>query len=158
MNPTIDTVLVTSATFLLAVIFFAGIRERIVNIPKWFANPPASFDIIRQQAKGASRFWIPLQFLFLVALIGALITNWTQKGVRTLMLVGTALFLIAIVLTAAYFVREIMYFSKIPMDAPATPDLLKRARTWYKTTIIRNIFQGIALIFFILATIRNFES
>lgn len=158
MKVSTDTILITTATVLLAVIFFAGVRERVVNIPRWFVNPPASFEIIRQQAKGAQRFWIPLQLLFLIALIAAFITNWQHKDVRSLMLIGTAAFLMVIILTAAYFVKEIMYFSKLPVDAPATPDLLKRANTWYQTTISRNILQGIALIFFIMATIKSFNS
>lgn len=157
MKASTDTIFITAATVLLAVIFFAGVRERVVNIPRWFADPPSSFEVIRHQAKGAQQFWIPLQLLFLIALIGAFITNWSHAGVRTMMFIGTAAFLLVIILTAVYFVKEIMYFSGLPVDAPATPDLLERANTWYQTTVSRNILQGIALIFFIVATIRSFK-
>ena len=145
------------ATLVLGVIFIAGVRERVVNIPQWFANPPASFELIRKQAPAAARFWIPVQIIFLVALVLAFITNWKHHDVRLMMFFGTAAFLLVIVLTAAFYVKEVMAFSKMPVDAPLTEDLLKRANTWFRTTIIRNIIQGLALVFFIIAVIKQFK-
>ncbi len=72
MKTSTDTIFIMAATVLLAVIFFAGIRERVVNMPRWFANPPASFEIIRQQAKGAQKFWIPLQILYTMLILAML--------------------------------------------------------------------------------------
>ena len=65
-----------------------------------------------------------------------------------MMTLGTAAFLIVIALTAAFYIKEIMAFSKMAVDAPVTEDWLKRANTWYRTTISRNIIQGVALVFF----------
>ncbi len=142
---------------MLGVIFIAGVRERVVNIPQWFADPPASFELIRKQAPAAARFWIPVQIVFLVALVFAFITNWKHHDVRLMMIFGTSAFLLVIVLTAAFYVKEVMAFSKMPVDAPLTEDLLKRANTWFRTTIIRNIIQGVALVFFIVAVMKHFK-
>lgn len=155
---TTNSISLIAATLALAVIFIAGVRERVLNIPRWFANPPSSFELIRRQAPAAARFWIPAQLVFLATLIFAFVVNWQLRDVRLMLMLGTAAFLAAIVLTAAYYVKEIMAFSKMPPDAPVTDELLKRAHTWYSTTISRNIIQGVALICFILATLKYFES
>jgi hypothetical protein len=157
MKMTLSNISLLIATLTLGVIFIVGIRERIVNMPQWFADPPASFELIRKQAPPATRFWIPVQIIFLVALILAFITNWKYQEVRFMMILGTTAFLLVIVLTAAFYVKEIMAFSKMPVDAPVTEDLLKRANTWFRTTIIRNIIQGVALVFFIVAVIKHFR-
>jgi hypothetical protein len=157
MNMILSNISLLMATLTLGVIFIAGVRERIVNIPRWFADPPVSFELIRKQAPAAARFWIPVQIIFLVSLITAFITNWRYQDVRLMMIFGTAAFLIVIVLTAAFYVKEIMAFSKIPVDAPATETLLKRANTWFRTTVIRNIIQGVALVFFIVTVIEHFK-
>ena len=154
---TTNNIWLIAATSTLAVIFVAGIRERILNIPRWFSNPPSSFELIRQQAPAAQRFWIPLQIVFMITLISAFITNWKTYDIRLMLILGTTAFFIVIALTAAYYVKEIMAFSKMPVDAPVTNELLIRARRWYRTTISRNIIQGIALLLFILATIKSFQ-
>jgi hypothetical protein len=157
MKMTLSNISLLIATLTLGVIFIAGIRERVVNMPQWFADPPASFELIRKQAPAATRFWIPVQIIFLVALILAFISNWKYQEVRFMMILGTTAFLLVIVLTAAFYVKEVMAFSKMPVDAPVTEDLLKRANTWFRTTIIRNIIQGVALVFFIVAVIKHFR-
>jgi len=157
MKMTLSNVSLLIATVTLGVIFIAGVRERIVNIPQWFANPPSSFELIRQQAPSAVRFWIPVQIVFVVSLILAFVSNWRHTDVRMMMIVGTAAFLVVIALTAAYFVKEVMEFSRMPADAPVTEELLKRANLWFQTTVVRNIIQGVALVFFVIAVIRNFR-
>ncbi|WP_420149246.1 hypothetical protein [Spirosoma sp.] len=153
MKTTLDSLSLLAATIMLAIIFVAGLRERIVNIPRWFANPPASFDLIRQQAVNAPKFWIPVQLLFVITLVTAFITNWSDATVRNRLLISTGFFLLVIILTATYYVREIMAFQRIPATASVTPELLKRVNRWYQTTVIRNILQGVALGFLVWALI-----
>jgi hypothetical protein len=157
MKTQMNSLSLIAATVMLAVIFTAGVRERLVNIPQWFADPPSSFEIIRQQASSAAKFWIPVQIMFIIALITAFVTNWKCADVRFYLLLGTVCFLIVIILTATYYVREIMDFSKIPPTDEATPELLRRAELWYKTTVIRNILQGIALILFVISCIKSYR-
>jgi hypothetical protein len=65
-----------AATGCAVLIFIAGGYERFYRIPKWFENPPQSFGLIAPQTKKSTVFWIPVQALFLIALITAIITNW----------------------------------------------------------------------------------
>lgn len=54
------------ALILIGLAVIVGAYQRIVEMPKWFANPPASFDLIRKQSKNARIFWILLTALFMI--------------------------------------------------------------------------------------------
>lgn len=134
------------ATITAAVVFLAGCWERIFRMPHWFANPPQSFALIAPQTKHSARFWIPLQLLFLVSFITALITNWSIEQVRPYLLMALACFLLVTIPTATYFVKEIIAFSKMTAETPRTPALLKRSQRWIQWTTSRNILQCCSLI------------
>jgi hypothetical protein len=151
MKYTMGTVALVAATAFLGIIFVSGVRERVVNIPKWFENPPASFELIRQQASGAQKFWIPIQVLFLVALITALVSNWRNPTIRTYLLLTISCYVLGAGVTGAYFVKEVMAFIKIPVDAPKTPEILARTATWEKWTTSRNVLQLLTLGFIVRA-------
>ena len=140
-----------TVAFMLGIILIRGTYERIYNIPKWFANPPSTFEIIRQQAKGSAQFWLPVQLLYIISFVAALITNWQSTTIRNYLIFAGVSYQIVIVVTMVYFVKEIMAFQKIPVDAPLTNELQHRVNKWYKWTIVRNILQGIAFVFLMLA-------
>ena len=123
-------------------------------MPKWFSDPPASFKLIKERAPKAQRFWIPLQGLFLITFIIAFILNWGVVGIRNYMLVPLGVYIIIIISTALYFAREIIFFTKIPEDAPATPELINRANRWKSLTTWRNVLLLIGFIFLLLAIIK----
>jgi hypothetical protein len=50
-----------------------------------------------------------------------------------------------------YFVKEVLAFSNMPVDAPKTPELMNRTRFWLRCTTVRDILQLLAAIFATLA-------
>jgi hypothetical protein len=142
------------STILLGIVFIASVYERAVNMPKWFADPPASFRLIKERAPKAQRFWIPLQGLFLISFIIAFILNWELTDVRNYMIVPLVVYVIIIISTAAYFAREIIFFTKIPKKTPAIPELINRADRWKTLTTLRNFLLLIGFIFLLLAIIK----
>ncbi len=146
-----NNVFLIIATILMGIIFLAGLYERFVNMPKWFSNPPASFSYIREHTPKAQKIHLPLQILFLVSFIIALFLNWDTAAIRTYMLIAIGSFILIIIITVPYFAKEIIAFMKTPEDAPATPELIKRAKHWEKWTTIRNVLQLISLVFLLIA-------
>ena len=136
-------------------IFVVGGYERFYRIPKWFENPPQSFGLIAPQTKNSTVFWIPVQVLFIVALIIAIITNWKYADVRIYLLLALACFLAVAGLTGAYFVKEILTFSKMPATTPLTSALKKRAQTWLKWTTVRNVIQAVSLGLLVVALTKS---
>jgi hypothetical protein len=59
-------------------------------------------------------------------------------------------------LSGAYFVKEILAFSKMSATTPLTPALKKRAQTWLKWTTVRNVLQAISLGLLVVALTKKF--
>lgn len=158
MNSTLEIYSLVAVTIMLLIIIARGTFEYFLNMPKWFAAPPASFKVIREQAKGSAKFWIPVQILFLISYFAALISNWNTHAVKTYIIYAGLSYLIVIISTASYFVNEIMDFQKMPDNTLWTEKLQKRVDIWYNTTVIRNILQVVALVLIIVAMYTRFSS
>lgn len=143
-----------AATWFAVIIFIAGSYERIYRIPTWFENPPQSFALIRPQTKTSTRFWIPVQILFILSFIGALITNWSDEAIRFYLIVAVICFVAVVALTGAYFVKEILTFSNMPANTPLTPQLKTRASRWLKWTTSRNVLQFVSMVMLVTALLK----
>lgn len=102
------------AMILIWIVVIAGTYQRIFEMPKWFANPPASFDLIRKHGKKARAFWIPLSVLFIISVCTSLILNWESINARTHIMGSIVCFGLTGALSGIYFVKEVIAFSKIP--------------------------------------------
>ena len=145
-----ETILMVSV-ILMWVAVIAGTYQRIFKMPKWFENPPASFERIRQQSKSAKKFWIPLSVLFMISLVISVILNWEQPIVRNYSLASFACFGLTGALSGLYFVKEVLAFSNMPVNAPKTPELIERTRFWLRWTTVRDLLQLLAAIFVTMA-------
>jgi hypothetical protein len=139
------------AMVLMWIAVLVGLYQRIFEMPKWFANPPASFELIRKQSKRARSFWIPFSVLFLVAVFMALILNWENADIRLHIFGAIVCFGMTGALSATYFVKEIIAFTKIPPDALRTPELMDRVKFWLRWTTVRDVLQVFAAIFLSVA-------
>jgi len=147
MNVTILLV----ATILIWIAVFVGLYQRIFEMPKWFSNPPASFELIRQQSKKARIFWIPLSASFMISACTALILNWQFADTRIHIIGALVCFGITGALSGLYFVKEILSFTKIPKDSSPTPELLRRVKVWLRWTSVRDVLQFCAALFISIA-------
>lgn len=139
------------AMILIWIAVFTGLYQRIFEMPKWFTNPPASFDLIRRQSKKARTFWITLSALFMISVCTALIFNWQYPDTRNHIIGAIVCFGLTGALSGIYFVREIIAFTKIPATAPQTPELLHRTRFWLRWTTVRDVLQLFAAGFLSIA-------
>ncbi len=139
------------ALMLVFTVVIIGTTQRIFQIPEWFSNPPVSFELLKSESKRVKSFWIPLSILFIVSACTSIILNWQYTDVRNYAIAGLACYAITRVLSAAYFVREIAAFSKMPADALPTRELLHRTKTWLRLTTTRDVLQLLAAIFITIA-------
>ena len=142
------------AVILIWIAVLVGTYQRIFEMPKWFANPPASFELIRKQSKTARIFWIPLSILFVISACIALILNWQYAGTRVHIIGALVCFGLTGLLSGLYFVKEVIAFTKIPVDAAQTPELLRRVRVWLRWTTVRDVLQLFAAVFLTIAYIH----
>ena len=151
-----DYILLLTAMITMWVAVIVGTYQRIFEMPKWFKNPPVSFELIRKQSKKARIFWIPLSALFMTSICLSLILNWQLPEVRNYLIASISCFALTGILSGIYFVKEVIAFSKIPVDVPATPELLGRIKFWLRWTTVRDVLQFLAAIFVTIAYI-NFK-
>ena len=147
MNSTILLI----AMILMWIAVVVGLYQRIFLMPKWFENPPASFERIRKQSKAAKTFWLPLSALFMLSLITALILNWRYPDVRNYIFASLACFGLTGALSGIYFIKEVLAFSNMPVDSPQTPELLQRTKFWLRWTTVRDVLQILAAVFVTMA-------
>jgi hypothetical protein len=139
------------AASLLWLAVIAGAYQRIIDVPKWFANPPSSFEVIRQQSRKIALFTVPLLLLLTAAFAWALFLNSSVPRVRNYILASIVCFMTGKALSAAYFVKEIVAFSKTPVTAPKTPALVIRVKFWQRWTFLRDVLQVFAALLITLA-------
>jgi hypothetical protein len=139
------------AMILMWIAVIVGIYQRIFEMPKWFSNPPASFELIRGQSKKARTFWIPLSIVTIISICAAAVLYWKDFDLRIHILGALGCFVLTGILSAGFFVKEIIAFTKMPPDAPSTPELLHRTKFWLKWTTIRDILQLFGAIFLTIA-------
>lgn len=108
-----------------------GLFEHIVLIPLWSASPPASFSII-QPGTGVplQRFWIPVHTAITIFLVLSLILTWRETEVRRLLVIGLVSYIIMRVWSGLFFIREMLEFQKVPLDAPPSAELIARVADW----------------------------
>jgi hypothetical protein len=140
-------IILLAAVVITWVAVIVGTYLRIFKMPKWFDNPPASFERIRKQSKKAKMFWIPLSVVFMVLLGVSLILNWQLPEVRNYLLASFGCFGLTGALSGMYFVKEVLAFSNMPIDAPKTPELIGRTKFWLRWTTVRDLLQLLAAIF-----------
>src|SRR5437764_15048577 len=99
------------ATILIWIAVAVGTYQRIFEMPKRFANHPASFELIRRQSKTARSFWIPLSILFVVFACAALILNCTYAGTRLHIIGALVSFGLNGLVSVVYFVKAIIAFT-----------------------------------------------
>ena len=146
-----DKTILLLALILIWIAVIAGTYQRIFEMPKWFANPPASFELIRKQSKKARIFWIPLSALFIIFACISLILYWDYVDTRIHIIGAIVCFGLTGALSGIYFVSEVIAFTKITPDAPQTPELMSRVRFWLRWTTVRDILQLFAAIFLSIA-------
>jgi hypothetical protein len=113
----------------------ASLYEETVLDLAWPRKP----DIVRPIAGGANRklFWVPADLIAIISLLAATCAAWPVAHTRNAVLVGVALYAINVVVSAAYFVPELLKLERIGTQ-PDDPS----SRTWVR----RNRFRGVTLI------------
>jgi hypothetical protein len=129
-----------------------GLYEHVVLTPLWSASPPASFRIIQPHTGvPLQRFWIPVHAAITIFVILSLILTWRHPEVRRLLLLGLGSYIVMRVWSAFFFIREMLAFQRIPLDAPASAELSARVARWTFWTWFREPLDLISFLCFLFA-------
>ena len=108
-----------------------GLYEFSVVDPSWPSRP----EIVQPVRGGISRrrFWIPAHTAFELLLIAALVTAWSQPGVRNTLLLALASHALMRIWSAFYFIPRALAFEKA--DPAGVTE--QAARAWTRRSLLR---------------------
>lgn len=133
-----------------------GLYEGLVVNPVWSQDPPRSFTLIQPDTGvPLQTFWIPIHAAITVGLLLALILTWRERGVRRVLLVGLAAYVVMRAWSFAYFIPEMLAFQEVPVGAGPGPELAARVDRWVGLTWLRLPLDLIAWACFLIALRRT---
>lgn len=97
------------------------------------------------------RFWIPVHAAITVFILLALFLTWSDVGVRWLLLLALASYIVMRVWSGVFLIREMLAFQQIPLDAPPSPELSARVARWRYLTWFREPLDIISFVCSLLA-------
>jgi hypothetical protein len=131
----------TFALILAAISFITviggAVYEHLAVVPIWTAAVPASLTMFQgEYALAAQNFWIPIHPVTLLLLLSALILNW-RTARRNYILVGLGGYLLVLIITAVFFVPELMSLTQTTYSQTTDATLTARANNWETYSLIR---------------------
>ena len=125
------------ASLAFITIIGGAIYEHAAVVPMWSAAPPHSLSMFQgEYGLQAANFWKPVHPVTILLLAAALVANWRQAS-RKQILIVFGCYLLILVITAAYFVPELLSIITSEYSTAASQDLTSRAQTWERLSLVR---------------------
>lgn len=122
------------------IVIGGAVYEHIAVVPRWSEAPPSSLAMFQgSYGLNPAPFWQFIHPVTLLFFIAALIGNWkTQR--RKFILISFGGYMLILIVTAIYFVPELMSITTTPFSDIADPGLTKRAGRWETLSLVRLSF------------------
>jgi hypothetical protein len=120
-----------------SIIIGGAVYEHLNVVPTWAAAPPVSLSMFQgEYGLKPDLFWKIIHPVNLVLFIVTLVLHWRSARRKTLVMVLTS-YVVILVITAIYFVSELL--SIITAVSASTPDarLISRAGLWETLSLAR---------------------
>jgi hypothetical protein len=115
----------------------AGIYEALSTTPQWSAAPPSSLTMFQgKYGLNSGLFWIIIHPVTISLLVAALIANWKNSR-RKPMLWVIGPYVVILIITAIYFVPELIHIITSPYQDIVDNHLQSRAALWEKLSLSR---------------------
>lgn len=115
----------------------AAIYEHLCVVPQWAAAPPHSLSMFQgEYGLKPEAFWIPIHPVTLFLIIVTLAFSWKtsrRKGI----LITLAGYVMILIITAIYFVPELLHITATPYSTTVDTILTERAKMWEALSIVR---------------------
>ncbi|HEY6141330.1 MAG TPA: hypothetical protein VI670_26540 [Thermoanaerobaculia bacterium] len=142
-----------AAIVVWATILGGIVYSHIVWFPPYLADLPKTAALA--QTIHDEHFWLSIHPLAIVTLIAALALNWKLRSRRNLIFITVAIYAVAIVTTALYFVPELIAFRNSASSSVAPAEWYVRGQNWQHLSWARGFFMFLAFIPLLLAWRRE---
>jgi Domain of unknown function (DUF1772) len=141
------------AIFVWVTILGGIVYSHIVWFPPYLSGLPKTAALA--QTIHDEYFWLTLHPLAILSLLAALALNWKLRPRRNLILITVAIYAVAIITTAIYFVPELIAFRNSASSNVSSAEWYVRGQNWQHLSWIRGAFMYLAFIPLLLAWRRE---
>ena len=127
------------ATVVLWGVLLGGIVfSNAIVMPVFLADLPASASVVTgPHAVNEVPFWMSIHPLIVLSLIVALIANWRVTVRRRSIAIVLVCYIVALIVTALFFVPELIAFQASPQSSISASEWASRAMRWQILSWIR---------------------
>jgi uncharacterized membrane protein len=112
--------------------------SHLVYFPVYLSALPDSAVLVNgPHGLNEGIFWITIHPLLILSLIVTLALNWNQQSRRKLILISFVVYLMVLVVSALYFVPELMAFKESPQSSLSRAEWLARGQRWQLLSWVR---------------------
>lgn len=139
-----------------AIIIGGAIHEHLNVVPKWAAAPPVSLSMFQgEYGLKPELFWMIIHPVNLFLFAATLVAHWRSRS-RKNILVVLATYVLILVITAIYFVPELISITTTAYSSKPDAELIKRATLWETLSLVRlAVLVILALVLFMGLTKTN---
>jgi hypothetical protein len=139
-----------------AIIIGGAVYEHLNVVPTWAAAPPVSLSMFQgEYGLKPELFWMIIHPVNITLFALTLVFHWKSARKKNILLVLIS-YIIIILVTAIYFVPELISITTTPYALVASADLVRRAQTWEILSIARLIVLVVlAIVLFVGLTKEN---
>ena len=149
---TARTIALMVSIMLMGILLGGIVYSHLVYFPVYLSSLPDSAVLVNgPYALHEERFWLMIHPLAILSLIVSLALNWKNRARRKLIIIPLAVYLLAIVVTALYFVPELRAFQNSPNLNLSRAEWLARGQRWQYLSWLRGTFMGLSVIPLLLA-------
>ena len=129
--------LYAACCLLFTIIIGGAVYEHMAVVPQWAAAPPLSLSMFQgEYGLKAEVFWKTIHPINLIFFVLTLATHWRTARRKNIVIVLTT-YLLILVITAIYFVPELISITTTPYTSNIDAELIKRSSLWEVLSLIR---------------------
>ena len=120
-----------------AIIIGGAVYEHLNVVPQWVAGPPASLSMFQgEHGLHPELFWMLIHPFNLLLFTLTLIVHW-RSGRRKNIVIVLATYIAILLVTAVYFVPELISITTTAFSPVPDEGLTQRAKLWEALSIVR---------------------
>ena len=114
------------------------VYSHTVFLPVYLSDLPNSAAVVNgKYALNEAPFWTTLHPLLILSLLFALVSNWKYATRRNLIAASFAIYISVLIVTAVYFLPELLSFAKSPESNLPASEWFARGHRWQNLSLIR---------------------
>ena len=132
-----------------ATIVGGAVYEHLNVVPKWSAGPPTTLSMFQgPYGLNPELFWKIIHPVNILLFLLTLVTHWKTERRKNIAVVF-AVYAVILVVTALFFVPELINITTSAFSPTPDPVLTRRARLWENLSLLRlAVMVVLALVFF----------